>query len=208
MSDDSSDDESMGSLKDFIVEDSEAESDLEEPSTKKQKVEEPIALLANEASQFVGSLDATCVNGRTLRSRDKLTKPKDDYYERFGKKAEAELLEKFTKKDIIEFVKDLEKEHKASYEASGKEWPKLTTKMSLDSIRESYDDIKAFAGLPDSDAEDDSEAEDESEDESVEPEEDDTEEEASDDEESDDEESDDEDASDDEESDDEDEADK
>lgn len=195
MSDDmSSDEESMGSLKDFIVEDSESDVE-EEPVVKKQKVEEPIALLETEASQFVGQIEGSTVNGRTLRSREKLTKPKDLYYERFGAKAEAEILEKFTKKDIIEFVKDLESEHKAGYEASGKTWPKLNTKMSLESIREHYDDIKAFAGLPDSDdetgsdEEPDSSAEDESEDES---EEEDSDEESEDDESEEDSESDDE----------------
>lgn len=175
--DEDSDNESMGSLKDFIAPDDESASEEESgyesddgaggaagggagasgPDAKKRRTEteaEAIRLMAEEAAKITGDLSATTVGGRTLRDRSKVKPPVDDYYERFGRKAEMELQEKMDKKDIIEFVKDLESDHRRAYEAEGHVWPKLNTKMSLDAIRREYDAIKAFIGLPDSDAED------------------------------------------------------
>jgi len=184
--------ESVGSLKDFIVDDEEEddlvesehedtsselsdssedssgeESEVEEPKPKKKRVaEDPeiIKMLAEEAEAFTkGSISGTVVGGRTLRSRApealNQRKPKDTYYERFGRKAEQEALEKFTKKDIIEWVRKLSLEHKSDYEArSGKSWPVLSPKMSLDTVQNEYSKIKTFLDLPDSDAEDDEES--------------------------------------------------
>jgi hypothetical protein len=164
----SDDEESIGSLKDFIVEDTEScgaessasDSEAAEPKAKKAKViEDPdlVNQLVTEAKAFVANIQGTTVNGRTLRSRDPKAldarKPKDEYYERFGRDAEQKLLEKFTKKDIIEFVRDLEKENRADYEAAGHTWPKLHAKMSLDAIQDEYQKIKDFLDLPDSDGE-------------------------------------------------------
>jgi hypothetical protein len=139
-----SDDESLGSLKDFIVND--------EISSEKS---------ASEASEtlvdVVEPVDGTVVGGRMLRSRnpDQLEKrkPRDEYYERFGRKEEEKLLLQDTKKDIVKFVKTLEDEWKAKYEASGAKWPMLNVRMSLERIREEYQKIKDFAELPDSDDE-------------------------------------------------------
>jgi hypothetical protein len=161
----SDDEESIGSLKDFIVEDTEScgadsSASESEPKAKKAKViEDPdlVNQLVTEAKAFVANIQGTTVNGRTLRSRDPKAldarKPKDEYYERFGRDAEQKLLEKFTKKDIIEFVRDLEKENRADYEAAGHTWPKLHAKMSLDAIQDEYQKIKDFLELPDSDGE-------------------------------------------------------
>jgi hypothetical protein len=143
-----SDDESLGSLKDFIVND--------EISSEKS---------ASEASEtlvdVVEPVDGTVVGGRMLRSRnpDQLEKrkPRDEYYERFGRKEEEKLLLQDTKKDIVKFVKTLEDEWKAKYEASGAKWPSLNVRMSLERIREEYQKIKDFAELPDSDDESDEE---------------------------------------------------
>lgn len=180
----SDDEESIGSLKDFIVDDtedgeivsddasedaSEAEEATEGRAAKKAKIVEDLDVvdqLVSEAKAFAANIQGTTVNGRTLRSRDpkalESRKPKDEYYERFGRDAEAKLLEKFTKKDIIEFVKDLEKENRAAYEAAGNTWPKLHARMSLDTIQEEYQKIKDFLDLPDSDGEESVDSEDES----------------------------------------------
>ena len=156
----SDDSDDAGSLKDFIVDDESNASDDEKKAPKRSKQEDEadaLKTLEDEAKQFAGSISGTVVGGRTLRSREpakvEARKPKDEYYERFGRAEEARLLEKFTKKDIIEFIKTLEDEWRAKYEAEGHVWPKLTARMSLDAIREQYDSIKAFAGLPDSDDE-------------------------------------------------------
>ena len=179
----SDDEESIGSLKDFIVDDTEdgeivsddASDATEEAeategrAAKKAKIVEDLDVvdqLVSEAKAFAANIEGTTVNGRTLRSRDpkalESRKPKDEYYERFGRDAEAKLLEKFTKKDIIEFVKDLEKENRAAYEAAGNTWPKLHARMSLDTIQEEYQKIKDFLDLPDSDGEESVDSEDES----------------------------------------------
>lgn len=163
-----SDNESMGSLKDFIVPDDsddeaaeDSDSETAPPEAKRQKAEdaeaEAIRLMAEEAAKLTSNLATTTVGGRTLRDRSKVKPPVDDYYERFGRKAEMELQAKMDKKDIIDFVKELEADHRRAYEAEGHQWPKLNTRMSLDAIRQEYDAIKAFIGLPDSDAEDDDE---------------------------------------------------
>lgn len=144
-----SDDESLGSLKDFIVND--------EISSEKS---------ASEASEtlvdVVEPVDGTVVGGRMLRSRNpeqlEKRKPRDEYYERFGRKEEEKLLLQDTKKDIVKFVKTLEDEWKAKYEASGAKWPSLNVRMSLERIREEYQKIKDFAELPDSDDESDEES--------------------------------------------------
>jgi signal recognition particle subunit SEC65 len=163
VSDEASDDESSGSetSDDSAIEE---DSEVEEPKPKKKRVaEDPelIKMLAEEAEAFTkGPLQGTVVGGRTLRSRapeqmDK-RKPRDNYYERFGRKAEQEAIEKFTKKDIIEWVRKLALEHKAEYETStGQAWPVLTPKMSLDTIQSEYKKIKRVLELPDSDQEDD-----------------------------------------------------
>lgn len=179
------DEESVGSLKDFIVHDSadedidmtddesehsdttssdEDSNDSEDSDVKpivpkpKRVKEDPeiIKLLAEEAEAFTKSIQGTVVGGRTLRSREpeklEARKPKDMYYERFGRKEEIKALEKFTKKDIIEWVRKLAAQHKADYEAAGNAWPTLHIRMSLEAIRAEYDRIKKFLDLPDSDA--------------------------------------------------------
>jgi len=155
-----SDNESVGSLKDFIVKDaSDVESIESERPVKRAKKEDPevLNLMKEEAEKFAQNVQGTVVNGRTLRNREpesiEKRKPKDEYYERFGRAEEGRLLEKFTKKDIIDYMKSLEKDYKEDYEARGVVWPKLTMKMSLAEIREHYDGVKAFADLPDSDEE-------------------------------------------------------
>jgi pyruvate/2-oxoglutarate dehydrogenase complex dihydrolipoamide acyltransferase (E2) component len=135
----------------------------EKPVSKKRKYEDPetIELLKQEAAEFAAGVTGTVVNGRTLRSRDPSSlekrKPKDEYYERFGRADEEKLMEKFTKKDMIDFLKALEKDNREAYEAAGHEWPTLNVRMPLEEIREKYDAVKAFLDLPDSDAESDAE---------------------------------------------------
>jgi hypothetical protein len=173
------DNESIGSLKDFIVNDdleeseasntedemsdvdessgSESQGDIAEPVLKVKEDPEVIKLLAEEAAEFTKSISGTVVGGRTLRSREpakiEARKPRDMYYERFGNKEEAKALEKFTKRDIIKWVQKLASEHKHAYEAAGHAWPTLNARMSLEAIRNEYNKIKQFIGLPDSDAE-------------------------------------------------------
>jgi hypothetical protein len=141
----STDDESVGSIKDFIVPDDVISEESEKNELEKEDLDkiEPVV--------------GTVVGGRVLRSRDpesiEKRRPKDDYYERFGRKEEEKLLIQDTKKDIVKYVKTLEAEWRVSYEESGKKWPVLNTKMSLEKIRSEYQDIKDFAKLPDSDDE-------------------------------------------------------
>lgn len=161
------DEESIGSLKDFIVPDDDENnnddniSDVDETIIVKKAKEDPetIELLKQEAEKFSGIVSGTVIGGRTLRSRapEKIEarKPRDSYYERFGRAAEEQLMEKFTKKDIIEFVKKLEHEHRLNYENAGHTWPQLNARMSIDNIRKEYDAIKLFLDLPDSDEETD-----------------------------------------------------
>ena len=116
-----------------------------------------IELMKNEAERFAAGVTGTVVGGRTLRSRApehvESRKPRDSYYEKYGRAEEEKLMEKFTKKDIVEFVARLAPDHKAEYEAAGYVWPVLNVRMSLESIRAEYDKIKAFLDLPDSDKE-------------------------------------------------------
>jgi len=216
----SSDDESMGSLKEFIVEEenesesSETESSDDEtelteesdedsdetedsedededakvanldetkeakdaketkeaegptgPKTKKIRLskekQDEIDELKAEAERFISGSSGTHVGGRTLRSRDAeaIEKRKDTYYEKYAKQEEAKLMEKFLKKDIIDFLKKLEPEWRESFEATGRTWPSPKITMSLESIQELYKPVKEFANLPDSDEEDSDEGE-------------------------------------------------
>jgi hypothetical protein len=143
--DESSDNESVGSLKEFIVPDVEVEND------------EVTETVTETLVDIVEPVQGTVVGGRMLRSRNpesiEMRKPRDEYYERFGRKEEEKLLLQDTKKDIVKFVATLEAEWKTKYEESGSEWPKLNVRMSLEKIREEYQKIKDFAGLPDSDDE-------------------------------------------------------
>jgi len=126
---------------------------------KLDKQGEDLALLVEETKKITEGLTGTVVNGRTLRSRDPSSiesrKPRDMYYERFGREQEQKVMEKFTKKDIIEYVSKLKVEFQQAYEQAGNVWPSLTMKMSLEKIQEEYRKIKLFAELPDSDNEDD-----------------------------------------------------
>lgn len=161
----------MGSLKDFIVPDDvdmadsaaeEDDDDAPDEVAVEEEDQQNLELMAAEAARITGGLSGTVVGGRTLRSREPAAvaarTTRDTYYERFGRADEAKLMEKFTKKDIIEFVGTLKSEYKESYEAAGNVWPVLTTRMSLDAIRSEYDKIKKFADLPDSDDEESSSA--------------------------------------------------
>ena len=116
-----------------------------------------IELMKNEAERFAAGVTGTVVGGRTLRSRApehvESRKPRDSYYEKYGRLEEEKLMEKFTKKDIVEFVARLAPDHKAEYEAAGYVWPALNVRMPLEAIRAEYDKIKAFLDLPDSDKE-------------------------------------------------------
>lgn len=154
---DSSDDESVGSLEDFIVKDVEA--------LPKVSEEEEERLAREEAEKIVQNLKADQTTKYSLRDRTTLKPVVDPYMERFGNAEARRLHEEDEKKDIIKFVKELEAEFKESYIAAGHAWPVLKVKMSLDTIRGFYQPLKEFAGLPDSDDESGSESDD---DESVE----------------------------------------
>lgn len=152
------DDESEGtegSLKDFIVKE-ESDALTEEEDETKSEVED-IDELKTEASRFVPE-----VLGKRV--------PKVPV--RYGVKEEAAMLEKFIKKDIIDHIAVLAKDPlneegpttiREAFEASGKTWPKLTMRNSLEDVKAAYADIKSFAEIPDSD---DEEEEDEDDDES------------------------------------------
>jgi hypothetical protein len=142
---DSSDDESVGSLKDFIVKDVEA--------LPKVSEEEEEKLAREEAEKLVQNLKADQTTKYSLRDRTTLKPVVDPYMERFGNTEARRLHEEDEKRDIIKFVKELEAEFKESYVAAGHAWPVLKIKMSLDAIRAFYQPLKEFAGLPDSDDE-------------------------------------------------------
>lgn len=130
----------------------------ERPSKRRRHDEtDELELMKAEAEKFAAGVAGTVVGGRTLRSRApehvESRKPRDAYYEKYGRAEEAKLMEKFTKKDIVEFVARLAPDHRASYEAAGHVWPSLNVRMSLDDIRAEYEKIKAFLDLPDSDKE-------------------------------------------------------
>jgi hypothetical protein len=152
--DSDSDDESAGSLKEFIVEggDSVVSEEVETASA------EDVNLLKTEAERFAGNVTGTVLGGRVLRSRDPESiakrKPKDEYYDRFGRNDEARVMEKFMKKDIIDYIQTLADDYKSDYETAGHTWPKLTMKNTMQTVRSEYDKIKAFADLPDTDDED------------------------------------------------------
>ena len=136
--------------------------ETEEPVSKRQKTEEDpevLKLLKEESEQFSKSIKGSIINGRVLRSREpaciEARRAKDYYYERFGRAEEEKLMEKFNKKDTIDFISKLEKDHKTAYEEAGNVWPVLNTRMKMEQIREAYDLLKTFLNLPESDAEDD-----------------------------------------------------
>ena len=180
---DESSDESEGS------EESASEDESKEPEKKadsqenaeerpKKKIrlavekEDETALLKEEAEKFAAGVKGTVIGSRVLRSRDpndmEKRKAKDLYYERFGRAEEEKLMEKFKKKDIIDFLKTLESEWRPQYEQAGHKWPSPTLKWSLESIEEVYYPVKKFANLPDSDDEEEAEIEsDEDDDENV-----------------------------------------
>jgi len=158
-SDTSDSNESLGSLVDFIVNEDQAVVKEDDASSDVHSTVDDIELLKEETKKLTEGLVSTIVNGRCLRSRDpkslEARKPKDEYYERFGRQQEQQVMEKFTKKDIIDYVLKLKTEYKSAYEESGQTWPTLSMKMSLEKIQEEYKKIKEFANLPESDVEDD-----------------------------------------------------
>lgn len=133
--------------------------------------EDETALLKEEAEKFTAGVKSTVVGSRVLRSRDpnemEKRKAKDTYYERFGRAEEEKLMEKFKKKDIIDFLKTLESEWRSQYEQAGHKWPSPTLKWSLESIEEVYYPIKQFANLPDSDDEEEAEIDSDEDDENI-----------------------------------------
>ena len=170
------DDESISTSEDDdeVEDDSDDESTEEEesvdeiePVVKKPRLvkesKDDIQVLAEEAKAFAAEIKGTQIGTRVLRSRDPASmearKAKDLYYERFGKAEEASLMEKFKKKDIIDFLKTLESEWRTKYEAAGHVWPSPNMRQSLESIEAVYYPLKEFAGLPDSDDENDDEDE-------------------------------------------------
>lgn len=151
-------DDTGSDLEGFIVDDKEAQRELKRARLNDDDDAEGIKALAEEAERFAGSIEGTVVGGRVLRSRapEKIEarRPKDAYMERFGRAVEERLMEKLTKKDICEYVEGpLKKDFKEAFEATGRTWPVLNTKMTLEAIREKYAEIKVFAELPDSDDE-------------------------------------------------------
>lgn len=81
----------------------------------------------------------TEVNGRTLRDRSQIQKPKDTYWEKYGAKDYEKLLEKDHKKDILDDLKSIKKDyerHKEEYPEVPSEfkWPVVSMKDSLETV--------------------------------------------------------------------------
>ena len=67
-------------------------------------------VLQAEASTLTKDIKVTEVNGRTLRDRSQIQKPKDTYWEKYGAKDYEKLLEKDQKRDILDDLKSIKKD--------------------------------------------------------------------------------------------------
>lgn len=152
-------------------------------------------LLKEEASKIVKDLSTTVVNGRTLRDRTKITAPKDDYWERFGKKNLQKLAVSEHKREMLDDLKAWKKEFSATKPEFV--WTSFAMKDSVESIEAFHakvistfeleladdDDLSSESEDEEKEAEeDDDEISDSDEDESSETEDDSSEEDSSDDE--------------------------
>ena len=124
----SSDEDDIGSLKDFIEDDAPVER-LAVPEDGPELVE-----ILKEEAKSLGPLASVEVNGRTLRDRNTLKKPVDEYLLKNQKDIEALAL-KEEKQDLIDELKELQKEYKEKYAALVPQPEKATTKKSLEDIK-------------------------------------------------------------------------
>lgn len=151
--------------------DSEEGDSEEEDSEEEDAVEalpndgpELAKILNAEAAIFInGTLKTTEKAGYSLRAREGLKKPEDLYWERFGKR-EAERLDlKEAKKAIVDDLKDLKKEYPDRIDI---EWPKVTTKTSLETLEREHARIMELLGIEYDDGSEEEEDEEDEEDES------------------------------------------
>ena len=145
-----------------------------------------------EADRIAASIKGvTVVGGRTLRDRTKIANPQQD---RYGEKERELLYIKDEKKELIRELK-IWKETPELYEKSNEmnlNWPNLTLKMSLESVRSEHDRVRIALGLEATDEEFETEDEDYEDDEDEEEEEEEDEEDEDEDEDEDEEDEDDE----------------
>lgn len=118
---------------------SESEESLEEEVPELPEDGPELAkVLEEEAKAITGNINATVVNGRTLRDRTKITSPKDQYWERFGTKTMAKLSVVEEKREMLDDIKAWKKEFNNDPGCPPITWPNLTLKDSIDKIKEAH----------------------------------------------------------------------
>jgi len=130
---DETQDETLGG---FIVKDasdSDSEVSAEDVPDDDDAVQE---LLREEAAKVTANLQATVVNGRSLRDRSKITAPKDAYWERFGKKTSEKLAVVENKREMLDDIKAWKKEFSGVNESFV--WPSVSMKSSTEAVEEAH----------------------------------------------------------------------
>lgn len=167
----------------------EAEEEEEAPDDLPEDGPELAKVLVEEASKITSNLTSTVVGGRSLRDRSKIEKPKDSYWEKFGKKDYEKLMIKDQKKDFLDEIRAIKKDYEKNptdYPTPPDDfrWPSVSMKDTIEAIEAALNYVSEALQIEYEDADDEDDAEDEDID-------DDDEDEESDDEEDDDEEDDD-----------------
>lgn len=148
--------------------DSESESDEEEGEEEEEVPssdgEENVERLLEETQRLTKDLTGTVVGGRVLRDRSKIKPVVDTYWEKYGKKEMARLMEIEDKKAMIAAIQAWIKEglYKLPEGVS-----RITMRTSLENIEKYYAEARKAAGLKSEEEElaEDEGDEDESEDE-------------------------------------------
>jgi hypothetical protein len=124
-------DETLGG---FIVPDPDSDSDVSAEDIPDDD-EEVQAILREEAAKITSNIQTTVVNGRTLRDRTTLAAPKDEYWERFGKRTSEKLAVVEHKREMLDDIKAWKKEFAGTKEFA---WPNLTLRNSTETIEEAH----------------------------------------------------------------------
>lgn len=120
--------------RDESEEESEATTIEDEAEPLPDDENELVKILQKEAEEIVGQIDATNVNGRTLRNRNKIQAPVDHYMERFGKRTLAKLAVSEEKREMLDDIKAWRKE----FADATIEWPAIGMKDTIETIKAAH----------------------------------------------------------------------
>jgi hypothetical protein len=125
-------DETLGG---FIVPDPDSDSDVSAEDIPDDD-EQVQAILREEAEKITSNIQSTVVNGRALRDRTTLAAPKDEYWERFGKRTSEKLAVVEHKREMLDDIKAWKKEFAGT--KPDFQWPNLTLRNSTEAIEQAH----------------------------------------------------------------------